>query len=84
MQTRSTNTDQVKQIIANFSNDFDEKRGSKWGIEREGSHYCNGAFFDRITYAKQIRAFHRFLLFRSRHTTIYNGYSQRKLIGSQK
>lgn len=31
-----TNTDQVKQIIRNFSKNFDEKRGIKWGIELKG------------------------------------------------
>lgn len=35
-QTPLTNTDQVKQIIRNFSKNFDEKRGIKWGIELKG------------------------------------------------
>ncbi|MFE4811480.1 GNAT family N-acetyltransferase [Peribacillus simplex] len=35
-QTPLTNTDQVKQIIRNFSKYFDEKLGIKWGIELKG------------------------------------------------
>lgn len=31
-----TSTDQVKQIIRNFSMNFNEKRGIKWGIELKG------------------------------------------------
>ncbi|MFD6442561.1 GNAT family N-acetyltransferase [Peribacillus sp. NPDC060186] len=35
-QNPLTSTDQVKQIIRNFSKNFDEKRGIKWGIELKG------------------------------------------------
>ncbi|MCT4477971.1 GNAT family N-acetyltransferase [Peribacillus frigoritolerans] len=32
-----TNIDQVKQILTNFSKNFVEKRGIKWGIELKGT-----------------------------------------------
>ncbi|MGE7093153.1 GNAT family N-acetyltransferase [Lysinibacillus sp. NPDC048646] len=35
-QNPLTSLDQVKQIINNFSKNFDEKRGIKWGIELKG------------------------------------------------
>ncbi|MET3193390.1 GNAT family N-acetyltransferase [Bacillus sp. OAE603] len=35
-QKALTSTDQVKQIIRNFSMNFNEKRGIKWGIELKG------------------------------------------------
>lgn len=35
-QTPLTNTDQVKQIIRDFSKSFEEKHGIKWGIEWKG------------------------------------------------
>ena len=34
--TPLTNTDQLKQIIRNFSKSFEEKHGIKWGIEWKG------------------------------------------------
>jgi len=35
-QNPLTSLDQVKQIINNFSKNYDEKRGIKWGIELKG------------------------------------------------
>ncbi|MGE7112474.1 GNAT family N-acetyltransferase [Lysinibacillus sp. NPDC047702] len=35
-QNPLTNLDQVRQIINNFSKNYDEKRGIKWGIELKG------------------------------------------------
>lgn len=35
-QNPLTSLDQVKQIIGNFSRNYEKKIGIKWGIEREG------------------------------------------------
>ncbi|WP_057915523.1 GNAT family N-acetyltransferase [Peribacillus muralis] len=32
-----TSIDQVKQIVRNFSKNYDDKNGMKWGIERKGT-----------------------------------------------
>jgi ribosomal-protein-alanine N-acetyltransferase len=36
-QNPLTSLDQVKQIVRNFSKNYDEKRGIKWGIEMKGT-----------------------------------------------
>lgn len=36
-QNPLTSIDQVKQIVRNFSKNYDEKRGIKWGIEMKGT-----------------------------------------------